>query len=53
MNEEEFKRHLKNLVHGHHHPEEHDWAPEPGNKAAPASERSTKRPKNRKSTKAK
>jgi len=25
MNEQEFKRHLKDLVHGHHHPEEHDW----------------------------
>jgi hypothetical protein len=25
MNELEFKRHLKALVHGHHHPEEHDW----------------------------
>ena len=25
MNEVEFKRHLKDLVHGHHHPEEHDW----------------------------
>jgi len=27
MNELEFKRHLKELVHGHHHPEEHDWDP--------------------------
>ena len=26
MNEEEFKKHLKDLAHGHHHPEEHDWA---------------------------
>jgi hypothetical protein len=25
MNELEFKRHLKAMVHGHHHPEEHDW----------------------------
>ncbi len=25
MNEQEFKHHLKDLVHGHHHPEEHDW----------------------------
>jgi hypothetical protein len=45
MNELEFKRHLKDLAHGHHHPEEHDW----GQKAAPkpvarskASERSAK-----------
>ena len=26
MNELEFKRHIKDLVHGHHHPEEHDWS---------------------------
>ena len=26
MNEDEFKKHLKDLVQGHHHPEEHDWA---------------------------
>jgi hypothetical protein len=25
MNDADFKRHLKNLAHGHHHPEEHDW----------------------------
>jgi hypothetical protein len=25
MNEQEFKEHLKDLVHGHHHREEHDW----------------------------
>jgi hypothetical protein len=25
MNELEFKHHLKDLVHGHHHTEEHDW----------------------------
>jgi hypothetical protein len=29
MNELEFKRHLKDLAHGHHHPEEHDWAGAP------------------------
>ena len=28
MNDAQFKRHLKDLVHGHHHPEEHDWAPD-------------------------
>jgi hypothetical protein len=26
MNEREFKKHLRDLVHGLHHPEEHDWA---------------------------
>lgn len=29
MNELEFKHHLKDLVHGHHHPEEHDWGGRP------------------------
>jgi hypothetical protein len=33
MNEEEFKKHLKDLAHGHHHPEEHDW-PESGSTGA-------------------
>ena len=26
MTEKEFKKHLQDLAHGHHHPEEHDWA---------------------------
>ncbi|HLK48465.1 MAG TPA: hypothetical protein VKT49_10040 [Bryobacteraceae bacterium] len=30
MDELDFKRHLRDLAHGHHHPEEHDWAREPG-----------------------
>jgi hypothetical protein len=25
MDEKAFKKHLHDLVHGHHHPEEHDW----------------------------
>jgi len=36
MNELEFKRHIKDLVHGRHHPEEHDWK-EPGAKRSSAS----------------
>jgi hypothetical protein len=32
MDEKEFKQHLRDLVHGHHHPEEHDWS---GGAAAP------------------
>jgi hypothetical protein len=47
MNELEFKRHLKDLVHGHHHPEEHDWsggvAPSPAKKARSAAKPSTNR----------
>jgi hypothetical protein len=29
MDEKDFKKHLKELAQGHHHPEEHDW-PEGG-----------------------
>jgi hypothetical protein len=29
MNDEDFKHHLKDLAHGHHHPEEHDWQANP------------------------
>jgi hypothetical protein len=25
MDEKDFKKHLRDLAHGHHHPEEHDW----------------------------
>jgi hypothetical protein len=28
MDEKDFKKHLQDLVHGHHHPEEHDWSPD-------------------------
>jgi hypothetical protein len=34
MNDLEFKRHLKDLAHGHHHPEEHDWGRQPPPKTA-------------------
>jgi hypothetical protein len=43
MDEKTFKKHLHDLVHGHHHPEEHDW-PERGARAAktkPARKRAT------------
>jgi hypothetical protein len=43
MDEKAFKKHLKDLAHGHHHPEEHDW-PERGArtaKAKPARKRTT------------
>src|SRR5690348_10616134 len=32
MDERDFKRHLRDLAHGHHHPEEHDWQ---GGQASP------------------
>ncbi len=28
MDENEFKKHIRDLAHGHHHPEEHDWSPD-------------------------
>ncbi len=43
MNEQEFKQHLKSLVHGRHRLEEHDWA-EP---AKTAKARSPAAPKKR------
>jgi hypothetical protein len=52
MDEKDFKKHLKDLAAGHHHPEEHDWdaAPasaKPAVKAKPA-KRSAKSAKPRK-----
>jgi hypothetical protein len=29
MDEKDFKKHLKDLAEGHHHPEEHDWDASP------------------------
>jgi hypothetical protein len=37
MDEKHFKEHLKDLAHGHHHPEEHDWS-------APGTATATKAP---------
>ncbi len=28
MTNEEFKKHLQDLVHGRHHADEHDWSPD-------------------------
>lgn len=25
MDDKAFRKHVKDLVHGHHHPDEHDW----------------------------
>ena len=42
MDEKDFKKHLRDLAHGHHHPEEHDW-PEAGkNAATPATRKPAK-----------
>ncbi len=26
MDEKDFKKHLRDLAHGEHHPQEHDWS---------------------------
>ncbi|HJT86321.1 MAG TPA: hypothetical protein VJ732_00660 [Bryobacteraceae bacterium] len=26
MDDKDFKKHLRDLVHGHHNPAEHDWS---------------------------
>lgn len=44
MDEKDFKRHLKELAHGHHHPEEHDW-PETGAVRTVAAEAKTSKAK--------
>jgi hypothetical protein len=53
MDEKDFKKHLKDLAEGHHHPEEHDWAGDagasamkkrsPAKKAAPAKKTAVKK----------
>ncbi len=40
MDEKDFKKHLKDLAHGHHHPEEHDWDNTPAQKK-PAAKKAT------------
>ena len=44
MDEKDFKKHLQDLAHGHHHPEDHDW-PEKGaiQTVEPAAPRPAKR----------
>jgi hypothetical protein len=50
MDEKNFKKHLKDLIRGFHHPEEHDW----GTKSSPrqttgASKRAARKTKRRSS----
>ena len=33
MDDKDFKKHLRDLIHGHHHPEEHDWDRQPNRKS--------------------
>jgi hypothetical protein len=53
MNDADFKRHLKDLAHGHHHPEEHDWSSTPGATAprkTATSKAATSKPRTRRKT---
>ena len=50
MDEKSFKKHLKDLAHGHHHPEEHDWS---GAGAATAPAKPTRGAKAKKASPAK
>jgi hypothetical protein len=47
MDEKDFKKHLRDLAHGNHHPEEHDWSDGKAGagkvKPAPAASRKPKR----------
>ena len=47
MDEKDFKKHLRDLAHGHHHPEEHEWSDAKPAKKAAATTRKTA-PKKRK-----
>ena len=51
MDEKTFKKHLKDLAEGHHHPEEHDWDAAAPAKKAPAKKASTKAPSPKRSAK--
>src|SRR4051794_33496062 len=51
MDEHDFKRHLKDLAHGHHHPEEHDWAEPQVRADKPARKRTVRTPSVRKKRK--
>jgi hypothetical protein len=42
MDEKDFKRHLKDLAHGHHHIEEHDWDKPQGEAPKPVAKRAVK-----------
>ncbi|HTP32805.1 MAG TPA: hypothetical protein VMJ75_11565 [Candidatus Acidoferrales bacterium] len=53
MNELEFKRHLKDLVQGRHHPEEHDWGARPEGPRKSGAKSVAKRQPRRKTSKRK
>ena len=49
MDDKDFRKHLRDLAHGHHHPEEHDWnSGSPGAARAPAKRKAAKSVKKKK-----
>jgi hypothetical protein len=36
VDDKQFRKHLADLAHGHHHPEEHDWEESPAPVRQPA-----------------
>jgi hypothetical protein len=48
MDEKNFKKHLKDLIRGFHHPEEHDWGTKGGtSRPASPSKPAARKPKRR------
>jgi hypothetical protein len=45
MDDKTFRKHLRDLAHGHHHPSEHDWQSETPAKTAKARRTVKKRTK--------
>ena len=43
MDEKQFKKHLQDLVHGHHRPEEHDWEQPSPKRRKPAPKKKAKK----------
>jgi hypothetical protein len=43
MDEKAFKKHLKDLAHGRHHPEEHDWSGARGSRNRAAGSKTPKK----------
>lgn len=45
MDDRTFRKHLAGLVHGHHHPEEHDWTTDVASPAPKSSRHAGEKPK--------
>jgi hypothetical protein len=45
MDDRTFRKHLAGLVHGHHHPEEHDWTTDVASPVPRSSKRANEKSK--------